>query len=102
LQQVGQTLRVGGWVKTGRAANKDAFAFLELNDGSTPVNLQARPSRGAALRPAFLLGLCAFVIAASVAHARAPAAPSAPAAPRCARLRVACGRAMRRSGRSRP
>jgi asparaginyl-tRNA synthetase len=44
---------VGGWVKTGRAANKDAFAFLELNDGSTPVNLQARPSRAAALRPAF-------------------------------------------------
>ena len=30
-------------MKTGRAANKDAFAFLELNDGSTPTNLQARP-----------------------------------------------------------
>jgi hypothetical protein len=40
--QVGSVLRVGGWVKTGRAANKDAFAFLEVNDGSTPVNLQAR------------------------------------------------------------
>jgi hypothetical protein len=42
--QVGTTLRVGGWVKTGRTANKDTFAFLELNDGTTPVNLQVRPS----------------------------------------------------------
>ena len=45
--QVGQTLRVGGWVKTGRTANKDEFAFLELNDGSTGTNLQValpRPS----------------------------------------------------------
>jgi len=31
---------VGGWVKTGRTANKDEFAFLELNDGSTGTNLQ--------------------------------------------------------------
>lgn len=28
-------------MKTGRAANKDEFAFLELNDGTTPTNLQA-------------------------------------------------------------
>lgn len=39
---MGSTLRVGGWVKTGRTANKDAFAFLELNDGSCATNLQAR------------------------------------------------------------
>ncbi|XP_062011753.1 asparagine--tRNA ligase, cytoplasmic 1-like [Rosa rugosa] len=36
----GQHVRVGGWVKTGRKADKDAFAFLELNDGSCPGNLQ--------------------------------------------------------------
>ncbi|XP_061352640.1 asparagine--tRNA ligase, cytoplasmic 1-like [Gastrolobium bilobum] len=36
----GKTARVGGWVKTGRKADKDAFAFLELNDGSCPGNLQ--------------------------------------------------------------
>ncbi|KAK4254472.1 hypothetical protein QN277_009850 [Acacia crassicarpa] len=35
-----QKVRVGGWVKTGRKADKDAFAFLELNDGSCPGNLQ--------------------------------------------------------------
>ena len=51
--QVGTTLRVGGWVKTGRTANKDTFAFLELNDGTTPVNLQVCPSsaRGDTLVP---------------------------------------------------
>ncbi|EXB24684.1 Asparagine--tRNA ligase, cytoplasmic 1 [Morus notabilis] len=36
----GNRVRVGGWVKTGRKADKDAFAFLELNDGSCPGNLQ--------------------------------------------------------------
>ncbi|XP_022932543.1 asparagine--tRNA ligase, cytoplasmic 1-like [Cucurbita moschata] len=36
----GHKVRVGGWVKTGRKADKDAFAFLELNDGSCPQNLQ--------------------------------------------------------------
>ncbi|KAJ1421056.1 WHEP-TRS domain [Sesbania bispinosa] len=36
----GQRARVGGWVKTGRKADKDAFAFLELNDGSSAGNLQ--------------------------------------------------------------
>ncbi|KAH7855923.1 hypothetical protein Vadar_030623 [Vaccinium darrowii] len=36
----GQTVRVGGWVKTGREQGKGAFAFLELNDGSCPANLQ--------------------------------------------------------------
>lgn len=36
----GRKARVGGWVKTGRKADKDAFAFLELNDGSCAGNLQ--------------------------------------------------------------
>ncbi|CAL5215060.1 unnamed protein product [Lathyrus oleraceus] len=36
----GKKARVGGWVKTGRKADKDAFAFLELNDGSCAGNLQ--------------------------------------------------------------
>ncbi|KAG2718270.1 hypothetical protein I3760_03G211400 [Carya illinoinensis] len=36
----GHRVRIGGWVKTGRKADKDAFAFLELNDGSCPANLQ--------------------------------------------------------------
>ena len=37
---VGRTLRVGGWVKTGREAGAGAFAFLEVNDGSCFGNLQ--------------------------------------------------------------
>lgn len=36
-----QTIVAGGWVKTGRTAEKDSFAFLELNDGSCVANLQA-------------------------------------------------------------
>lgn len=36
----GQRILVGGWVKTGREQGKGAFAFLELNDGSCPANLQ--------------------------------------------------------------
>ncbi|CAL0324255.1 unnamed protein product [Lupinus luteus] len=36
----GQKARIGGWVKTGRKADKDAFAFLELNDGTSAGNLQ--------------------------------------------------------------
>ncbi|MCL7022178.1 hypothetical protein MKW94_015942, partial [Papaver nudicaule] len=36
----GQRIKVGGWVKTGREQGKGAFAFLELNDGSCPGNLQ--------------------------------------------------------------
>lgn len=35
------TIRVGGWVKTGREAGAGAFAFLEINDGSVFGNLQA-------------------------------------------------------------
>lgn len=40
--QVGRTLRIGGWVKTGRTAGGGDFAFLEVNDGSTFPNLQVR------------------------------------------------------------
>jgi len=40
LSLVGQTIRVGGWVKTGRVAGAGAFAFLEINDGSCFTNLQ--------------------------------------------------------------
>ncbi|KAK9861825.1 hypothetical protein WJX84_011032 [Apatococcus fuscideae] len=40
LQMVGQTLTFGGWVKTGREQGAGAFAFLEVNDGSTFTNLQ--------------------------------------------------------------
>lgn len=40
--QVGSTLRLGGWVKTGREAGAGAFAFLEVNDGSCFDSLQAR------------------------------------------------------------
>ncbi|KZV42738.1 asparagine--tRNA ligase, cytoplasmic 1-like [Dorcoceras hygrometricum] len=36
----GQRVRIGGWVKTGREQGKGAFAFLEVNDGSCPGNLQ--------------------------------------------------------------
>ena len=37
---VGQTVKVGGWVKTGRKQGKGSFAFLKLNDGFCQVNLQ--------------------------------------------------------------
>lgn len=38
--QVGRTLRVGGWVKTGREAGGGAWVFLEINDGSCFQSLQ--------------------------------------------------------------
>ena len=41
-RQVGKTIRVGGWVKTGREAGAGAFAFLEVNDGSCFQNIQVR------------------------------------------------------------
>lgn len=37
---IGRTIRVGGWVKTGREAGAGAFCFLDVNDGSTSENLQ--------------------------------------------------------------
>lgn len=36
----GQVVTIGGWVKTGREQGKGSFAFLEVNDGSCPGNLQ--------------------------------------------------------------
>ncbi|CAH2064848.1 unnamed protein product [Thlaspi arvense] len=36
----GQKVRIFGWVKTGREQGKGTFAFLEVNDGSCPANLQ--------------------------------------------------------------
>jgi len=36
----GNRVRAGGWVKTGREQGKGSFAFLEVNDGSCPANLQ--------------------------------------------------------------
>ncbi|CAG9465732.1 unnamed protein product [Pedinophyceae sp. YPF-701] len=41
----GRTMRIGGWVKSGREAGGGAFAFLEINDGSTFDNLQAMVSK---------------------------------------------------------
>ena len=35
----GNRVRIGGWVKTGWKADKDAFTFLELIDGSCLRNL---------------------------------------------------------------
>ncbi|XP_077210214.1 asparagine--tRNA ligase, cytoplasmic 1-like [Tasmannia lanceolata] len=40
LGLAGKRVTVGGWVKTGREQGKGSFAFLELNDGSCPSNLQ--------------------------------------------------------------
>ena len=37
---IGQRVRVGGWVKTGRVMGKSTSAFLEVNDGSSIGNLQ--------------------------------------------------------------
>ncbi|QDZ25788.1 asparagine--tRNA ligase [Chloropicon primus] len=42
------TAVVGGWVKTGRVQGGGAFAFIELNDGSTPLNLQVMVTKEAA------------------------------------------------------
>ncbi|KAK9838840.1 hypothetical protein WJX74_004282 [Apatococcus lobatus] len=48
LNMVGQTLTFGGWVKTGREQGAGAFAFLEINDGSTFTNLQVMVTKEAA------------------------------------------------------
>lgn len=40
LSLANKKLTVGGWVKTGREQGKGEFAFLEVNDGSCPANLQ--------------------------------------------------------------
>eukprot|EP01018_Ginkgo_biloba_P038957 Gb_01987 [translate_table: standard] len=40
LGLAGNKVVIGGWVKTGREQGKGTFAFLEVNDGSCPANLQ--------------------------------------------------------------
>jgi len=58
----GKKARVGGWVKTGRKADKDAFAFLELNDGSCAGNLQVIVDASLAdLGQLVLTGTCVVV-----------------------------------------
>ncbi|KAF5841787.1 hypothetical protein DUNSADRAFT_11103 [Dunaliella salina] len=42
---IGRTLRVGGWIKTGREAGAGAFAFLEVNDGSCFESIQVMMSK---------------------------------------------------------
>lgn len=38
---VGETVTIKGWVRTIRAGNKGALLFIELNDGSTALSMQA-------------------------------------------------------------
>ncbi|KAF8388867.1 hypothetical protein HHK36_025548 [Tetracentron sinense] len=58
----GQKVAVGGWVKTGREQGKGSFAFLELNDGSCPANLQVIvDSSVAPLGELVPTGTCVFV-----------------------------------------
>ncbi|GLU09997.1 hypothetical protein SLE2022_268280 [Rubroshorea leprosula] len=58
----GQRVRAGGWVKTGREQGKGTFAFLELNDGSSPENLQVIVGAGVAeLSPLVATGTCVVV-----------------------------------------
>ncbi len=61
--QVGKTIRIGGWVKTGREAGAGAFAFLEVNDGSCFQNIQVGAARTA--RRSILLRLSATELWAS-------------------------------------
>ncbi|CAL5224923.1 g7691 [Coccomyxa viridis] len=37
----GQTISIGGWVKTGREAGAGRFVFLDVNDGTSAQGLQA-------------------------------------------------------------
>lgn len=58
----GQKVIVGGWVKTGREQGKGTFAFLELNDGSCPANLQVIVEASVAdLGPLVPTGTCVSV-----------------------------------------
>ena len=38
--QVGKTIRIGGWVKTGREAGGGQFAFVHINDGTAFESIQ--------------------------------------------------------------
>lgn len=59
---IGHTLVVGGWVKTGRMAEKNTLLFLELNDGSSPKNLQVLVKEGVhALEELKHAGTCVVV-----------------------------------------
>ena len=71
--QVGKTIRVGGWVKTGREAGAGAFAFLEVNDGSCFANIQA----GAGRLPQCLLRPCRVLVVGGAASAAGAAAVGA-------------------------
>ncbi|AES81830.2 cytoplasmic asparagine-tRNA ligase [Medicago truncatula] len=58
----GKKARIGGWVKTGRKADKDAFAFLQLNDGTCAGNLQVIVEASLAdLGQLVLTGTCVVV-----------------------------------------
>ncbi|XP_010536845.1 PREDICTED: asparagine--tRNA ligase, cytoplasmic 1 [Tarenaya hassleriana] len=58
----GEQVRVGGWVKTGREQGKGSFAFLELNDGSCPANLQVIVEASVSdLAPLVATGTCVSV-----------------------------------------
>ena len=41
MLQEGQTISIGGWVKTGREAGAGRFVFLDVNDGTSAQGLQA-------------------------------------------------------------
>ena len=71
---VGRTLVVGGWVKTGRKQGGGAFAFLELNDGSTPTNLQLKVDAAVA-EPLGGLGALTTTGTSVVAEGELKAAP---------------------------
>lgn len=38
---VGETVTIKGWARTIREGNKGALLFIELNDGSTAMSMQA-------------------------------------------------------------
>ncbi|KAE8666847.1 Asparagine--tRNA ligase [Hibiscus syriacus] len=58
----GQNVRACGWVKAGREQGKETFAFLELNDGSCPANLQVIVDAGVAvLSKLVATGTCVVV-----------------------------------------
>ncbi|XP_021894917.1 asparagine--tRNA ligase, cytoplasmic 1-like [Carica papaya] len=58
----GRHVRIGGWVKTGREQGRGTFAFLEINDGSCPANLQVIVDASVSdLSPLVSTGTCVSV-----------------------------------------
>ncbi|KFK27234.1 hypothetical protein AALP_AA8G354900 [Arabis alpina] len=58
----GEKVRIGGWVKTGREQGKGTFAFLAVNDGSCPANLQVKVDSSVSdLAPLVATGTCVVV-----------------------------------------